>query len=131
MFNAAVPLIPLAAFALALGWALLQPGTLASVLALGCAGLLAWATERRVARLRSAASARVAASEQRCAEQARALAEAEAARARAEADRRAAEERSGLALRGSQDGLWEWDVGSGAVHLSPRWKSMLGFESGE
>ncbi len=62
-------------------------------------------------------AARLAQLEQRCAE--------------AEADLRATEQRYLLALRGSQDGLWEWDLASGAVHLSPRWKSMLGFESGE
>jgi PAS domain S-box-containing protein len=49
----------------------------------------------------------------------------------AEADLRATEQRYLLALRGSQDGLWEWDLATGAVHLSPRWKSMLGFESDE
>jgi PAS domain S-box-containing protein len=60
---------------------------------------------------------RFAALERRCAE--------------AEADLRATEQRYLLALRGSQDGLWEWDLVSGAVHLSPRWKSMLGFDTGE
>lgn len=60
---------------------------------------------------------RVAALERRCAD--------------AEADLRATEQRYLLALRGSQDGLWEWDLASGAVHLSPRWKSMLGFDADE
>jgi len=64
-------------------------------------------------------------------EQRLALERSEAARARAEADLRAVEQRYLLALRGSQDGLWEWDLASGKVQLSPRWKSMLGFESHE
>ena len=55
----------------------------------------------------------------------------ESAREFAEAELRATEERYLLALRGSQDGLWEWDLASDAVHLSPRWKSMLGFDSHE
>ena len=60
-----------------------------------------------------------------------ALERSEALRAAAQAELRATEERYLLALRGSQDGLWEWDLDSGAVHLSPRWKGMLGFESHE
>ena len=60
-----------------------------------------------------------------------ALERSEAARARAEADLRAVEQRYLLAVRGSQDGLWEWDLASDRVQLSPRWKSMLGFESHE
>jgi len=55
----------------------------------------------------------------------------DAARASAEADLRGSEQRYLLALRGSQDGLWEWNLDSGAVQLSPRWKSMLGFEAHE
>jgi len=61
----------------------------------------------------------------------RALADAEARRAAAEADLRATEQRYLVALRGSQDGLWEWDLASGVVYLSPRWKSMLGFQADE
>jgi PAS domain S-box-containing protein len=37
------------------------------------------------------------------------------------------EERYALAVRGANDGLWEWDIASGNMYLSPRWKIMLGF----
>lgn len=69
--------------------------------------------------------------ERECSTLRAALDRSDAARAAAEADLRAVEQRYMLALRGSQDGLWEWDVGSGRVQLSPRWKSMLGFASHE
>jgi len=42
-----------------------------------------------------------------------------------------AEERYVLAVRNASDGLWEWDLKTGAMYLSPRWKSMLGFAEGE
>jgi PAS domain S-box-containing protein len=60
-----------------------------------------------------------------------ALERSEAARRAAEIDLRATEERYLLALKGSQDGLWEWDVATGVVRLSPRWKGMLGYETHE
>jgi len=69
---------------------------------------------------------------ERCVQQQRtAIERSEAARVAAEADLRAVEQRYLLALRGSQDGLWEWNLDSDQVHLSPRWKSMLGFEPDE
>lgn len=40
---------------------------------------------------------------------------------------RQTEERYALAIRGASDGLWEWNIDSDAMHLSPRWKNMLGF----
>lgn len=36
-----------------------------------------------------------------------------------------------LAMRGSSDGLWDWQLASGALHLSPRWKEMLGYADDE
>ena len=124
-------LAPLVALVLALVWSALRPGALPAGAALACAALLIWALRVRWRAEQAASAGHVAQLEQRCDEQRLAAERCEAARAGAEADLRATEERYLLALRGSQDGLWEWDLGSNAVHLSPRWKSMLGFDSNE
>jgi PAS domain S-box-containing protein len=71
--------------------------------------------------------ARLAAAEGRLREQQGEAARLEAARIQAEARARTAEERYQHALRGTQDGVWEWQVRQDRGQLSPRWKGMLGY----
>ena len=41
-------------------------------------------------------------------------------------DRRRAEEHLDRLLRGSRDGLWDWDLRTDRVEYSPRWKELVG-----
>jgi diguanylate cyclase (GGDEF)-like protein/PAS domain S-box-containing protein len=41
------------------------------------------------------------------------------------------EERYTLAVQGTQDGIWDWDLRADRIYLSPRWKSMLGYAENE
>jgi PAS domain S-box-containing protein len=90
-----------------------------------------WRVQRRAARLAAAQAEALARLERELADR-RAEADAErAARESAEEALRASEQRYALALRASQDGVWDWDLASDAVALSPRWKGLLGFAADE
>ncbi len=48
-----------------------------------------------------------------------------------EAALRESEERLTLAFAGAKEGVWDWNVETGAVSYSPRWKQMLGYGDDE
>ncbi len=52
-------------------------------------------------------------------------------RRQAEASLKRSEERFELAIKGSDAGIFDWDLRTNRVYFSPRWKKMLGFEQDE
>lgn len=52
-------------------------------------------------------------------------------RAQVEESLRRSEERFDLAVRGTDAGIWDWDLRSGDLYFSARWKSMLGYDETE
>lgn len=55
----------------------------------------------------------------------------EVERDRSDAALRLSQERLDLAMRGTSDGLWDWEIPSGVEYWSPRFKELLGYADDE
>lgn len=44
---------------------------------------------------------------------------------------RESEERLALAVAGTQDGIWDWNLIDNSLYMSPRWKEILGYDDAE
>ncbi|MCK5480887.1 MAG: EAL domain-containing protein, partial [Gammaproteobacteria bacterium] len=44
---------------------------------------------------------------------------------------RQGEQRLALVMRGTNDGIWDFDLKTGEIYFSPRWKKMLGYRENE
>ncbi|MDT7042973.1 PAS domain-containing sensor histidine kinase [Candidatus Nitronereus thalassa] len=54
-----------------------------------------------------------------------------AERRRAEQELRQSEERYDIAVKGSNDGIWDWDIITNGMYYSPRFKELLGYQDDE
>ncbi len=52
-------------------------------------------------------------------------------RTQLEIENKRIQERLSFALKGSNDGLWDWNISTNNIYYSPRWKDILGYKDNE